>query len=128
MKEIQQECARSYRSNSKRLCRQSGEIIRVLGDDDTASPDDRSCKDMPVFGVAGQTLFESQRNINHGFRERVSQFLSQMVYSAVIPAFPPQISFQFRQNPFLPVRPIHPIPSGLKQNVAQEGPEECACV
>jgi len=74
MKEIQQECARTYRFDSKRLCRRPGEILRVLGDDDTASPDNRSCKDMPVFGVAGQTLFESQWNIHHGFRKGVSEF------------------------------------------------------
>ena len=72
MKEIQQECARTYRSDSKRLCRRPGEILRVLGDDDTASPDNRSCKDMPVFGIAGQTMFESQGNIHHGFRKGVS--------------------------------------------------------
>jgi len=72
MIEIKKECARSYRSNSKRLCRRLREVFSVLGDDDFASPDDRCCKHMPIFGVASQTLFESQRNINHGFREGVS--------------------------------------------------------
>jgi hypothetical protein len=48
MKEIKQECARSYRSDSKRLCRRIGEVFSVLGNDDFASPNDRSCKHMPI--------------------------------------------------------------------------------
>ena len=72
MKEIKQECARPHRSDSKRLCRRPGEVFSVLGDEDFASADDRRCEHMPIIGVAGQTLFESQRNNDHRFREGVS--------------------------------------------------------
>jgi hypothetical protein len=72
IKEIKQENARPYCSYSKRLGRGLREVFRVLGDDDFASPYDRSCKDMPILGVAGQTLFESRRDIDQGFREGVS--------------------------------------------------------
>jgi len=128
MIEIKKECARPYRSDSKRLNRRIWKIVSVLGDDDFASTDDRSSKHVPVFRVAGQTMFESRRNINHGLRERVSQFLSQMVDSSVIPTFSPQISLQFRQNSIRPVRAVHPIPSCLKQDIPQERPEQCASV
>jgi hypothetical protein len=33
-----------------------------------------------------------------------------MIDSTDIPAFPPQISRQFRQNPARPVRTVHPVP------------------
>jgi len=72
MKEIKEECARPYRSDSKRLCRRPGEVSSVLSNKDFASADDRRCEHMPIIGVAGQTLFESQRNIDQRFREGVS--------------------------------------------------------
>ncbi len=128
MKEIKQKCARPYDSDSKRVCRRDGEIFCVLGDDDFASANDRSSKHMPIFRVTGQTLFESQRNIHHRLREGVSKFLSQMIDLSIIPAYPPQISLQFRQNPIRPVRAIHLVPSSLKQDIPQERPEECAGV
>jgi hypothetical protein len=128
MKEIKQKYARFYRSDAKRLSRRHGEIPSVLGNDELTSPDYRRCKHMLILGITSQTSFKSERNINHGFRERVSQLLSQTVDSPVVPAPQPQISLQFRQNPIRPVRAVHPVPSGFKQDIPKDGPEECACV
>jgi hypothetical protein len=48
--------------------------------------------------------------------------------SIVVPAFVPQISLQFSQDPIRPVRAVHFIPGCLEQEIPQQRPKECAGV